>query len=102
MEKVEGRKIRDRSEMFRDFFSQATMFCDSITPPEQERLVGTAHFELGKINSMEVRERMVHEFFDRVDRDLAREVAEGIGVAPPTKDDGAETSYMAPEVSHGA
>ena len=48
---------------------------------------------------MEVRERMVHEFFNRIDHTLARKVAEGIGVDPPTKDEGATSRYMAPEVS---
>ena len=99
MEKVEGRKIRARSDKFRDHFSQAQMFWKSLAPSEQERLVGAAHFELGKVTVMEVRERMVHEFFNRIDHGLARKVAEGIGVDPPTKDEGATSRYMAPEVS---
>jgi catalase len=31
MEKVEGHKVRERSESFKDHFSQATMFWHSIT-----------------------------------------------------------------------
>jgi catalase len=99
MEKVDGRKVRSRSEKFRDFFSQAHMFWKSLTPSEQKRLVEAAHFELGKVSVMVVRERMVHEFFNHIDHDLARRVAEGIGVDPPTKDEGTESRYLAPEVS---
>lgn len=104
MEKVEGRKIRNRSEKFRDFFSQANMFWLSLSPPEQEHLVEAAHFELGKVDSMEIRERMVNEIFNLIHHDLARRIAEGIGVEPPTEDPGTESSYRAPEVSveHGA
>ncbi len=99
MEKVEGRKVRDRSEKFRDFFSQARMFWTSLTATEQKHLVDAAHFELGKVTVTEIRERMVNDFFNRIDHELARKVAEGIGVEPPTKDEGAESRYTAPEVS---
>jgi len=83
MEKVEGRKVRERSEKFKDFFSQARMFWISLTEPEQKRVVKAAHFELGKVETMAVRERMVHDFFNRIDHELARRVAGGIGVDPP-------------------
>lgn len=98
-EKVEGRKVRERSEKFKDFFSQARMFWISLTESEQDRVVKAGRFELGKVSTMAVRERMVHEFFNRIDHGLARRVAEGIGVEPPTEDRSAETRYTAPEVS---
>ena len=41
-----------------------------------------ARFELGKVESKEIRERMV-ESFAHVDLELARDVAEGIGVPAP-------------------
>ena len=83
-EKVEGQKIRKRSESFSDHFSQATLFLNSLSMPEKEHLVEAAHFELGKVESKEVRERMV-ELFNHVDHQLAKSVAQGIGVAAPTK-----------------
>jgi catalase len=98
MEKVDGAKIRNRSEKFRDFFSQATMFWHSITPPEQQHLVDAAHFELSKVETMEVRERMVNEFFNHIDHDLAVRIAEGIGVAAPPKVDTPKVKVRAPEV----
>jgi len=98
-EKVEGHKVRERSESFKDHFSQATMFWLSITKPEQDRLVGALHFELGKVESYEVRHRMIHEIFNRVDHGLARRAAAGIGVPPPEKGEAKEVSKRAPEVS---
>jgi catalase len=99
MEKVDGHKVKERSESFKDFFSQATMFWHSITEPEQDRLVSALHFELGKVESMEVRHRMIHEIFNRVDHELARRAAAGIGVDPPTVDASKPVSKRAPEVS---
>jgi catalase len=98
MEKVDGVKIRNRSEKFRDFFSQATMFWHSISPPEQQHLVDAAHFELSKVETMAVRERMVNEFFNHIDHDLAVRVAEGIGVAAPPQIDTPQVKVRAPEV----
>jgi catalase len=81
-ERVSGQKVRARSESFKDFFSQATLFWNSLTPIEQDHLVEAAHFELGKVEVMEIRERMVG-LFNEVDHDLAKRVAAGVGVAPP-------------------
>jgi catalase len=98
MEKVEGQKIRNRSDKFRDFFSQATMFWNSITPSEQQRLVDAAHFELSKVETMAVRERMVNEFFNNIDHDLAVRVAAGIGVDAPPMKEIPRPKVLAPEV----
>lgn len=83
MEKVEGHKIRERSESFKDFFGQARLFYNSQTEIEKKHILGAFHFELGKVKDKEVRNRMVH-MIANVDRELATEVAKGIGVAPPT------------------
>ncbi len=98
MEKVEGHKIRQRSESFSDHFTQATMFWHSLTPPEQQHLVEAAHFELGKVDVMEIRQRMVHEYFNKIDHDLAVRVAKGIGVEPPTESAAKPVDKRAPEV----
>ena len=99
MEKVDGHKVKERSESFKDFFSQATMFWHSLTEPEQDRLVSALHFELGKVESMEVRHRMIHEIFNRVDHELAKRAAAGIGIEPPTTSAAQPVSKRAPEVS---
>jgi catalase len=81
-ERVEGHKVRARSESFQDHFSQATLFWNSMSEAEQQHIVEAAHFELGKVGVPEVRERMIGSF-NEVDHDLARRVAQGIGVRPP-------------------
>lgn len=80
---VEGQKLRGRGDSFKDYFSQATLFWKSLSPTEQDHVVAAAHFELGKVNTKEVRERMV-ALFAHVDSTLAQRVAEGIGVSIPT------------------
>ncbi len=81
-EKVEGHKVRARSESFRDYFSQATLFWKSLSPAEQAHLIAAGQFELGKVETKEVRERMV-ALLDHVDHNLAAQIAEGIGVTVP-------------------
>lgn len=84
MEKVDGRKIRERSDSFRDHYSQATLFWKSLTEPEQKHLVEAAHFELGKVETKAIREKMLGHFH-QIDPELARRVAKGIGVEVPKK-----------------
>jgi catalase len=84
-EKVEGAKIRRRSESFKDFYSQATLFWNSMSPPEREHIVAAFRFELGKVAHKHVREAVVEQL-NNVDHEMARLVAEGVGVTPPAKD----------------
>ena len=81
-EKVEGHKIRARSESFNDHYTQATLFWNSLTMPEKKHLVEAAHFELGKVMSKEIRQRQVGNFY-KVDPKFAELVAEGLGVDVP-------------------
>ena len=83
-EKVEGHKIRKRSDTFQDHFSQATLFWNSLSKPEQEHLVSAAHFELGKLSDKAIRTRMI-DLFNHVDHELAKQVAKGVGVPEPTE-----------------
>ncbi|GAB3223562.1 catalase [Glycomyces halotolerans] len=83
-EKVEGAKIRKRSESFKDFYSQATLFWNSMTEPEAEHIVAAFRFELGKVTDKAIRRRVVEEL-RHVDLDLAARVAEGIGVKVPSE-----------------
>ena len=69
-EQVEGPKVRRRSEKFKDYFSQARLFFNSMSPPEKQHMIDAARFELGRVESPVVRQRMV-ALFDLVDRELA-------------------------------
>lgn len=84
-EKLEGHKVRTRSESFGDHFSQATLFWNSLSEPEKKHLVDAIHFELGKVDHMHIRERMIR-LFANVDRELAERAAPGIGVKEITTD----------------
>ena len=77
--RIDARKVRERSDSFRDHFSQAALFWRSQAPHEQDHIVLALHFELGKVMTLHVRERMV-DLLAQVDLTLARRVAAGIGV----------------------
>ncbi len=56
--KVEGHVIRQRSESFRDHFSQPAMFWNSMSSYEKQHIVDAFRFELGKCKSKEVRQKI--------------------------------------------
>lgn len=93
-EKVDGNKIRNRSESFKDHFSQATLFWNSMSETEQKHIVSALHFELGKVDSKEVRQRMVNEILNNISHKLAAKVAEGIGVEPPSENSAGEDKVV--------
>ncbi len=81
-EAVSGPRTRTRSHTFADHFSQAALFYASLTPPEQKHLLRALQFELGHVERKHIRQAVV-DLLARVDTDLARLVAEGIGVNEP-------------------
>ncbi|MBE7926062.1 MULTISPECIES: catalase HPII [Pseudomonadaceae] len=83
-ERVEGHKIRNRSESFGDHFSQATLFWNSMSEPEKEHIIGAYTFELGKVERVYIRERQVNEILANIDLELARRVAENLGLPAPS------------------
>jgi catalase len=83
-EKVDGAKIRGRSESFFDHFSQATLFYNSQSKPEKDHIVRAFRFELGKVEVPAIRERMVG-ILALVDKELAAKVGAGLGIALPVK-----------------
>ena len=80
MEKLDGQKVRARNPAFKDYFSQAKLFYNSMSEVEKQHILDAFHFELGKVEIMEIRERMVH-MVANIDRELAVEIAKGIGVS---------------------
>jgi catalase len=86
-EKIDASKVRARSEKFFDHFSQATLFYNSQSEVEQDHIVKALRFELGKVETPAIRERMVY-VLAQIDKTLASRVAEGLGIKVPTKIDG--------------
>ena len=83
-ERIDASKVRGRSESFFDHFSQATLFYNSQSEPEKNHIVRALRFELGKVETPAIRERMVF-LLSQVDKSLASRVAEGLGISVPIK-----------------
>ncbi|MGE5315497.1 MAG: catalase [Acidobacteriota bacterium] len=81
---VEGAKVRTRSRTFSDHFSQAALFYHSQSDIERQHIVNALRFELGKVETPAIRERMVG-MLAYVDQTLSRQVAEGLGISEPVK-----------------
>ncbi|RLL42691.1 catalase [Oceanobacillus piezotolerans] len=83
-EKVEGRKVRARSESFKDHFSQAILFWNSMSEVEKEHIINAFSFELGKCKEVSVREQVL-EMFSNVSHDLVSAIAGNLGLPVPDK-----------------
>ena len=74
-----GDKLRQRSETFSDHYSQARQFYRSMTAPEQDHIVSAFTFELGKVGTVAIRQRMLGHI-ETVDRSLGKKVAAALGM----------------------
>ena len=83
-EKVDGAKIRARSDSFSDHFSQATQFWNSMADWEQAHIAEAFAFELNQVESEEVRHHVMNELLVNIADALAQAVSAqtGIKVAP--------------------
>jgi catalase len=81
-EKIEASKIRERSKSFFDHFSQAKLFFNSQSDPEKNHITDALCFELGKVELIPIRERMLY-FLSQIDEGLAAAVAYSIGLHIP-------------------
>lgn len=81
-ERIDAKKIRERSRSFFDHFSQASLFYNSQSEVEKNHLVDAFRFELGKVEIEEIRKRMLG-ILTQVDTGLAKRVAEGLGLEVP-------------------
>lgn len=74
---VDGPKRRVRSETFADHYSQARQFYISQTNVEQGHIAAALTFELSKVETLAIRERMVSHLMN-IDAELASKVAQGL------------------------
>lgn len=85
----EGQKVRLRAESFADHYSQARQFFVSQTVNEQKHIAMALTFELSKVETPVIRERMVSHLLN-IDEGLAETVAEKLGIKDlPKKADAA-------------
>lgn len=83
-ERVDGRKVRARSRSFFDHFSQARLFFNSQSDYEKQHMVDALTFELGKVEIVDIRVRVLG-LLSQVDQSLAARVAEGLGLEVPSQ-----------------
>lgn len=81
-ERIDSKKIRERSKSFFDHFSQAKLFYNSQSQPEKEHLIMALTFELGKLKTPAIQKRMLG-LLSLVEKDLAGRVADGLGLKVP-------------------
>ena len=79
-----GEKTRVRSETFADHYSQARQFYLSQTPLEQVHIQDALSFELSKVETREIAERMVSHLM-LIDDQLGMNVADKLGISPLPK-----------------
>jgi catalase len=81
-EKMVGMKCRLRAPKFQEHFNQAELFYQSMSGVEKLHITSAAIFELGHVDDIGVRQRMV-ERFNLVSHQFAVAVAQAIGVPAP-------------------
>ena len=74
-----GTAIRARSETFADHYSQARLFWRSMSEPEQRHIVAAYAFELGKVETVAIRQRILGHL-RVVDPALENSVAGALGM----------------------
>lgn len=82
-EKIDAKKVRERSPSFFDHFSQARLFFNSQSDFEQQHMIDALSFELGKVETIAIRERMLG-LLSLVETRLAAAVAYNLGLKVPT------------------
>ncbi len=75
-------KVRGKAEKFADHYSQATLFWKSQTAVEKQHIINAFRFELTKVQTPAIRERVV-SLLVNVDLNLAQAVADDLGFALP-------------------
>lgn len=84
VERIDARKVRARSQSFFDHFSQATLFYNSQSDAEKNHLTNALRFELGKVQRVEIRQRVIG-LLSQIDKGLAANVAVALGLSVPKK-----------------
>lgn len=81
-EKVDGKKIRGRSESFKDYFSQPRIFWNSMSSIEKLHLIETLSYQIGSCKNESVRQQSV-DLLVNVDKEMACAIADNVGVKHP-------------------
>jgi len=92
-------KVRGKAERFADHYTQATLFWNSQSETEKQHIVNAFRFELSRVQTPAVRERMVSGLMN-VAAELAERVGRGLGMRElPEPMPKVMTREVTPEVS---
>ena len=100
-EPIQEDKVRGKPERFAEHYSQATLFWNSQTAVEKAHVVRAFRFELTKVQTAAVRERVV-AMLANVAKELAEGVAHGLGIEVPAPQPRALEKTPQPEVDNSA
>ncbi|HKP56186.1 MAG TPA: catalase [Polyangiales bacterium] len=78
-EQVEEHKVRGKPERFAEHYNQAALFYDSQSDVEKQHVIRAFRFELTKVQTLAIRQRVVAQLRN-VSDELANGVAEGLGM----------------------
>ena len=96
-EPTEEHKVRGKPEKFAEHYNQATLFWNSQTAVEKAHIIAAFRFELTKVQTVAIRTRMVAGLRN-VAQELAKAVADGLGMELPQPLPKAIESTPRPEV----
>jgi catalase len=91
-------KVRGKPEKFAEHYAQAKLFFESQTEVEKAHIRGAFRFELSKLTVPAIRVRMVSSLLN-VSKELARGLAEDLGIELPEAMPRAVKSAPKPEIS---
>ena len=94
---VKEDKVRGKPEKFADHFTQARLFWNSQSPVEKNHIIGAYRFELTKVQTQAIRERVI-SMLANVDEGLAQSVASDLGIPVPPAQERALVKPAKPEV----
>jgi catalase len=77
---MEDDKVRGKPEKFAEHYNQATLFWKSQTDIEKRHIIRAFRFELTKVQTTAVRERVVAQLRN-VAEELAKAIADGLGMS---------------------
>lgn len=81
-EPVAADKVRGKPELFAEHYGQARLFYESQSPAEQAHIANAFRFELTRVQTPAIRERVLSQLAN-VDEGLAAKVADGLGMDVP-------------------
>jgi len=97
-EPMRADKARGTPEKFGDHYTEAALFHDRQSPIEQAQAVRAFRFELSRVPTPAVRERIVSQLVN-VDAALAKVVSQGIGIKVPHAQPAVMPRNRKPEVA---